>query len=363
MLMKLFGQEPVKATWLSKSFRQAITAQQLTALRDDLAAELGLLKAVEPGEGVWRMSFERGVLPVFLQLNSRGEINTLWFNPIEPPGPLDADQIRELMANFDGQVSVLVEREGETLLSQHADTPLAVGSAFKLTVLQALRAAIARGDISADEELVLRRAQKSLPSGQLQDKSDGSRWRIDDLARRMIAHSDNTATDMLIERVGRSAIEALAPRNTPFLKTAEVFRLKNPDNAVFLARWRDGERAAVLDELEQTQLPAVSLFAAGPVALDIEWFYSVRELCTTLKVIGFDPIVTVNTAQLDPSHWARVAYKGGSEPGVFNQSFLLEDHDGRHSCVVASWNNPEGMVTIPFLNLVSHLARFARTAG
>jgi len=258
VLMRLFSPGPVRADWLSENFQQAITADQLTELRDDLAAQLGALEAIEPGEGVWLMTFENGVLPVFLRLNPAGEIDTLWFNPIEPQGPLDADQIRELMAGFDGEVAVLVEREGEVLLAQQADTPLAVGSAFKLTVLQALRAAMAAGDIADDEELELIASRKSLPSGRLQDEADGSRWRVDELARRMIAQSDNTATDMLINRVGRAPLD--------------------------------------------------------------------------------------------------------SEPGVINQSFLLEDLGGRRSCVVATWNHPDGMVTIPFLNLVSHFARLARTA-
>lgn len=365
VLMRLFSPGPVRADWLSENFQQAITADQLTELRDDLAAQLGALEAIEPGEGVWLMTFENGVLPVFLRLNPAGEIDTLWFNPIEPQGPLDADQIRELMAGFDGVVAVLVEREGEVLLAQQADTPLAVGSAFKLTVLQALRAAMAAGDIADDEELELIASRKSLPSGRLQDEADGSRWRVDELARRMIAQSDNTATDMLINRVGRAPLEALAPRNTPFLTTAEAFRLKDPRHAALLARWRNGgeaERRALLGELDGLALPSLSLFAQGPVALDVEWFYSARELCTALEAVGFDPAASANAAQLDRAHWSRVAYKGGSEPGVINQSFLLEDLGGRRSCVVATWNHPDGMVTIPFLNLVSHLARLARTA-
>jgi beta-lactamase class A len=49
---------------------------------------------------------------------------------------------------------------------------------------------------------------KGLPSGQPQNELDGTQISVLDTAAKMISISDNTAADMLINLVGRSAVEA-----------------------------------------------------------------------------------------------------------------------------------------------------------
>jgi beta-lactamase class A len=79
---------------------------------------------------------------------------------------------------------------------------------FKLFVLGALAHQIATGRVSWNQPLTVTAPLKSLPSGQLQDEPDGTQISVRDTAARMISVSDNTAANMLINLVGRSAVQA-----------------------------------------------------------------------------------------------------------------------------------------------------------
>ncbi|MEM9602216.1 MAG: serine hydrolase [Pseudomonadota bacterium] len=362
-LTRLFNAAEVREGFFTPAIRGTGFADSVAGIRDDTLEAHGALRGVREDEAFWLLDFDEAVVPVFARLDAEGGFTTLWFNLTEPRTPPTRADIEQVLPEFGGTVSLLVERDGELLFARDADTPLAVGSAFKLLVLRALQQQQATGRLPADASLSLAQQHVSLPSGRLQDAPVGSAHRIATLAEDMIRLSDNTATDVLIDALGRDALEALSPRNTPFLDTGAVFRLKDPRNADLLAQWRVGDTAArrgVLDALASRPLPPLSVFDAGPVALDVEWFLSARELCAALRAVGFAPAVVQNPGHLDPSRWARVAYKGGSEPGVINQSFLLEDTAGRTACVVGTWNNEAGMVTLPFLRLMSHLVRLAR---
>jgi beta-lactamase class A len=79
---------------------------------------------------------------------------------------------------------------------------------LKLYVLHALGDAVAAGKLSWDQPLTVTAQLKSLPSGVLQYEPEGTQISVLDAAAKMISISDNTAADMLIHLVGRSAVEA-----------------------------------------------------------------------------------------------------------------------------------------------------------
>ena len=83
-----------------------------------------------------------------------------------------------------------------------------VGSAFKLYVLDALGRAVASGRVSWDQLLTVTACVKSLPSGVLETVPDGTRVPVRRAADEMISISDNTAADLLIARVGRTAVDS-----------------------------------------------------------------------------------------------------------------------------------------------------------
>jgi len=59
-----------------------------------------------------------------------------------------------------------------------------------------------KGKIDLDEELVLKSSDKVGGSGKLRYMRSGSKFTIRDLIERMVTKSDNTATNMLIDRLG-----------------------------------------------------------------------------------------------------------------------------------------------------------------
>jgi Beta-lactamase enzyme family len=87
------------------------------------------------------------------------------------------------------------------------NTAVPFGSVLKLYVLYALGEAVAAGKVRWDQPLTLTAKVKSLPSGVLQNEADGTQITALDAATKMITISDNTAADMLINLVGRSAVE------------------------------------------------------------------------------------------------------------------------------------------------------------
>jgi hypothetical protein len=65
-----------------------------------------------------------------------------------------------------------------------------------------------------------------------------------------------------------------------------------------------------------------------------------RELCGLLDKVAHLPLFSVNPGLAAADRWDRVAFKGGSEPGVLNLSTRVEKDGGSH-CVVATWNHQE----------------------
>lgn len=224
------------------------------------------------------------------------------------------------------------------------DAPLAVGSSFKLAVLAALQERVEAGERAWDEVVTLEAAWKSLPSGLLQDWPEGSALTLETLATLMISVSDNTATDALMHTLGREAVEAqLGERNRPLLTTREAFVLKTPAHADLLARYREGDEAArrrVLEEAAARDLPDPLSFPTEPTALDVEWFVSARELCALIAEVSELPLMSVNPGVADPDRWTRVAFKGGSEPGVMNLTTYLEG-DASTYCVSVTQNRED----------------------
>ncbi|HWV38789.1 MAG TPA: serine hydrolase [Vulgatibacter sp.] len=268
----------------------------------------------------------------------------------EHPRPQTWEAVESDLAKLAPRTNLLAARiEGdrcEPLREVNADALLALGSTFKLYVLLAAADAASAGTLDWKSKLAVREEWKSLPSGVMQDEPAGGEFALEDVARQMISISDNTATDHLLRTVGREAVEAAMARtghaapqqNRPFLSTRELFLLKLGDEAgreAFLAADEAGRRA-LLAELASAPLPSVSAAASWkkPRAIDtLEWFASPADLCgamVALKEAGSaegSPIFGIlgqnPGVRYDPERWAYVGFKGGSEPGVMNLTFLL----------------------------------------
>lgn len=54
--------------------------------------------------------------------------------------------------------------------------------------------------------------------------------------------------------------------------------------------------------------------------------------------------MSINPGVANPQDWQKVAFKGGSEPGVLNLTTWLQAKNGKKYCVVATWNNSNAPV-------------------
>jgi beta-lactamase class A len=287
-------------------------------------------------------------------------------------------QLRALAPQVNFLAAELIEGECRPVHGLNAADRLGLGSTFKLYVLGALANQVEQGAASWDEEVAIQDALKSLPSGTMQDEPEGTTHTLREFAEQMISISDNTATDHLLDRLGRENVEAfqttmghLAPtRNIPFLSTRELFILK--------LKLDDEQRAAYLNATTEDRRAMLGAFAASyslalsdalswnqPIAIEeLEWFASAEELCRAMLTLrdmstrpGLEPlrdILSINPGiPFDEADWAYSGFKGGSEPGVLNLTWLLQRADGRWFVLTAGFNNPSAPldenVVIPIL--------------
>jgi len=360
ILSRLFTESELKRDWFANSFLAQISLGEISQITQGIVSSVGAYQSIEDVPNGFVLTFERGTVATHLALNAQGQITGLLFETPQLMGRSLADSIREITA-LPGKVHLLATRNGTEVAAANADEPLAVGSTFKLLILQELQSQIAAGQRQWDDVVTLREEWKSLPSGFLQTWPAGSALTLESLATLMISQSDNTATDHLLNIVGRDRIEALSERNRPFLTTREAFVLKDPANRSVLRRWRRrDERKSLLSALAALPLPALNIFNEGPQSLDIEWFFTARELCSAMDAVADLPLMSINPGLVEPTNWQRVAYKGGSEPGVENFTTHLIDEKGDQLCVSATWNNEQGIDELRFSTLYRSLIESVR---
>ncbi|HYD09910.1 MAG TPA: serine hydrolase [Acidimicrobiales bacterium] len=302
-------------------------------------------------------------MEVRIEPESPHRITELLFRPAAPPDaePLAswADLDRRL-ADAASSTALLaaevVDGECAPIHATAADRAMPVASAFKLYVLGALAEEVEAGRASWDEQLTIRDDHRVHSSADHGTAPAGAPVALGALAASMIAVSDNTATDHVIARIGREAIEAvLEPmgmadpsRNRPFLTTAEVTRLKYLADDELRERWIQADEAGRRDLLATLPAGPVTDAAMGavaspePVAVqEIEWFASAEDLCrahVALAAMGaeVERVLGANRGvDIDTDRWPSVAFKGGSEPGVLALSWLATRDDGRRFVLVA----------------------------
>jgi beta-lactamase class A len=75
-------------------------------------------------------------------------------------------------------------------------------STIKIPILIALFQQIDRGEIKLDEQLTLQKSMLAAGSGSLAKSPEGSKFSVQEVATKMITISDNTAANLLIDRLG-----------------------------------------------------------------------------------------------------------------------------------------------------------------
>jgi hypothetical protein len=285
------------------------------------------------------------------------------------PAP-DAAPPAQSWAEVDARIGALAPKVGllaaelsdgacQPVHALNPDQPLAIGSAFKLYVLDELARQVWAGERRWTDTLAIDESLKSLPTGDMRSAPAGTGFSLEHYARKMISESDNTATDHLLGLLGRAKVEATAARsgndrNRPFLSTREMFGIKLVMDEKARKRFIGGDEAKrrrMADEARALDLApamnAVATWTAPRHIETIEWFASPEELCHEASALRAytDPavrrVLSVNPGIPDETgQWAWIGFKGGSEPGVLNLSWILERSDGRAWFLSVGFNDP-----------------------
>ena len=149
------------------------------------------------------------------------------------------EQVAGIVKAFRGQMGVAAidVRSGQTI-AVNADVRFPTASTIKTAVMLEAWHQAADGRLPLDTVIPLRPDQKVGGSGVLRGLHDGLALTVADLIYLMMVLSDNTATNVLIERVGTANVDA----------RLEAYGLK--ETKLFRPTFRDG-RADVLPDLER----------------------------------------------------------------------------------------------------------------
>lgn len=277
--------------------------------------------------------------------------------------------------------SEVVEGQCKPIFTVDADHPMSIASIFKLYVLGAAADAVTSGRVRWDTALEIRDDARVHSSFGTESMANGQRVPLEELAVHMIESSDNTAAGLVMEAVGRQAVEAAQAamgmaepaRNVPFLSAREMslIKLGNPPLIEeYLSLNEAGRRAFLADRLAgRDAKPDELAFTEQPVAVStVEWFASASDLCrahVALQAKG-EPVRTIlgkhSAIPMGPDA-TYVAYKGGSELGVLAGSWFVEHRDGRRFSISILLRTTQGYIQADVLWLAADAFQIASSGG
>jgi beta-lactamase class A len=144
-------------------------------------------------------------------------------HPAGGPQPAMPQEIEQIARAFDGELGVFaLDLDSRTEIALNADARFPTASTIKTAVMVEAYHQAGEGRLSLDEALTLADADKVGGSGVLNGMSSGTALKVRDLIHLMIVLSDNTATNMLVTRLGTARIDA---RLVGYgLKETKIFR-------------------------------------------------------------------------------------------------------------------------------------------
>lgn len=312
---------------------------------------------------------------MYIQLDSSGAIEDIGINVEGVPNPPDSFQDLSVRLNELGNVKLLAANVSsgtcEHISAIDPDSPHPVGSTFKLYVLAALINAVAMGKVSWNDSLTIRDGLKSLPSGTFQNLDAGTERTVFEFAKVMISDSDNTATDHLMDLLGREAVESVQAMyghsdpslNIPFLTTREFFLMKlvydQEERDAYIAANATERRWILNNDLVSRGFEGVQtddFVWPQPINIDeLEWFATAMDVCRALVLLHADArdqlfvreIMSANPGfTVDEDKWSYVGYKDGTEPGVIHLGWYLERSDGEKFVYSVGISNDTDLVEI-----------------
>jgi beta-lactamase class A len=259
----------------------------------------------------------------------------------------DVDAVlRKTGARYSYQVAKVDNGRCDPVVGTNTDESLPLASIFKLYVLHALAGAVRNGTVSWDDQLTVTDKSKAVGSSGL-ELPPGAHVSVRKAAEKMIATSDNMATDLLIGRLGTHAIEdALVTAGhhdpasmTPFPTMYELFSVGwgQPD---LRSQWKQASspqvRAQLLQQANSNPYQPDPIRAHTPASMyGAEWYGSAEDICRVHSALQAEavgaaaPVKQILSAvagiQLDRDQWPYIGAKAGGLPGDLTFSWYAVD--------------------------------------
>jgi beta-lactamase class A len=262
-------------------------------------------------------------------------------------------------ARYSWRVAKVNDGQCDQVAGTNTAQSLPLASIFKLYVLYAVADAVKAGTVSWDDQLTV--TDKGKAVGSAMELPVGAHISVRTAAEKMIANSDNMATDMLIGKVGTPAVEnALADAGhhdpaamTPFPTMYELFSVAwgQPDLREQWKRATPQARAQLLKQANSRTYQPDPMRAHVPASgYGAEWYGSAEDICRvhaalqTGAVGEAAPVKQILAAapgvDLDRREWPYIGAKAGGLPGDLTFSWYAIDRTGQPWVVSFQLNWP-----------------------
>ena len=352
---RMFSQERVSVNAMfTEEFLKTVTEKRLHEIISFYQNEVGSYTRVETVKEGFKLHFVKGTVPASLKINEKNLISGLWFGVPEKSEDSFAAIVESFKKSPDRNSFCVLRYKlpataeaGQTAASQsdalqpevvaelNSEQPMGIGSTFQLYLLRALEDDVAAGRRSWNDIIELREDWKSFPSGILQDWNPGSRHSLETLAGLMISISDNTATDHIFNLLGVETVRKYLPETCKdTFNTSQLLKMKffYPEKAAEFIKAEQKGKDAILREMDSIIPSSIASYSSiyslnTPVLIDeLEWFVSTRKLCETIWTLRDSTRIRINAASglVNRADWHIAGFKGGSEPGVLNYTWVLQ---------------------------------------
>lgn len=348
----------------SPDFQKSLPQEQLAEVFSQVQAKYGnCSEVVEFKSSIngdrFSTKHENGQIIDFTLIEKNSKITGLWVLG-EKAKPVNYKDYQAAYEDFKSlsRPSMLLLKDEKTILSLNESKRTPLGSIFKLFVLDSLYQDIKMNKLQWADELSIKAGLKSLPSGEFQKAEDGKTFSLDEYALKMISISDNTATDHLIDKLGRTTIERQIKKrgfklsygwNRPFLTTKELFQVRAQFDAKDYQQYARNTTTGRLLQLQKVStlkndviMQKLSNWQTPRGIMDTEWFSTPKDICRLLKIFDenndekIGSILSHNTPFTNKDLFDHVYYKGGSEPGVLQIAYLFKKDQTRYCLYLGS---------------------------
>jgi beta-lactamase class A len=262
-------------------------------------------------------------------------------------------------AHYSWQVAKVNNGQCDRVAGTNTAQSLPLASIFKLYVLDAVADAVKAETVSWDDQLTVTEKGKAVGSGM--ELPVGAHISVRTAAEKMIATSDNMATDMLIGKVGTQAVEAVLTEAghhdpaamTPFPTMYELFSVAwgQPD---LREQWKQATpqaRAQLLQQANSNVYQPDPMRAHVPASgYGAEWYGSAEDICRVHMALQAGavgkaaPVKQILAAApgitLDRREWPYIGAKAGGLPGDLTFSWYAVNRTGQAWVVSFQLNWP-----------------------